>query len=100
MLLLEHVLWPPVRREHALLPRLRLEHALFFRRLRLGTARFGAEEFQPVEEALAAIELGCWRRSIALALGFFRPRRRAAHLPRRGAPHHPGPHPQQPTTPP
>src|SRR5258708_26292176 len=76
---LEYALLPVLRLEHALLPRPRLEHALL-RRLRLGEARFGAAEFQPVEEAPAAIELGCWRRSIALALGFFRPRRRAANL--------------------
>src|SRR5260221_6774800 len=79
---LEYALLPVLRLEHALLPRPRLEHALL-RRLRLGEARFGAAEFQPVEEAPAATGLGCWRRSIALALGFFRPRRRAAHLLRR-----------------
>src|SRR5258708_30635201 len=76
---LEYALLPVLRLEHALLRRPRLEHALL-RRLRLGGARFGAAEFQPVEEAPAALELGCWRRSIALGLGFFRPRRRAANL--------------------
>src|SRR5258708_21427911 len=76
---LEYALLPVLRLEHALLRRPRLEHALL-RRLRLGGARFGAAEFQPVEEAPAALELGCWRRSIALALGFFRPRRRATDL--------------------
>src|SRR5258708_26984737 len=76
---LEYALLPVLRLEHALLPRPRLEHALL-RRLRLGEARFGAAEFQRVEEARAATGLGCWRRSIALALGFFRPRRRAANL--------------------
>ena len=76
---LEHALLPAPRLEHALVSRLRLEHGLL-RRLRLGDARFGAAEFQPVEEAPAATGLGCWRRSIALALGFFRPRHRAANL--------------------
>src|SRR6516164_4391554 len=70
---LEHALFPAVRLEHALLPRLRLEHVLFFPRPRLGT-----EEFQPVEEAPAAIELGRGGFGITCALGFFRPRRRAA----------------------
>src|SRR5258708_20855531 len=87
---LEHALLPALRLEHALLPRPRLEHALL-RSLRLGGARFGAAEFQPVEEAPAALELGCWRRSIALALGFFRPRRRATHLLGGAAANIPGP---------
>src|SRR6201997_1551443 len=76
---LEYALLPVPRLEHALVPRLRLEHRLL-RRLRLRGARFGAAEFQQVKEAPAATGLGCWRRSIAIALGFFRPRYRAANL--------------------
>ena len=57
------------RLEHALLPRLRLEGL-----------RLGAAEFQPVEEAPAAIEPGRGGCGIVCALGFFRPRRCAANL--------------------
>jgi len=67
------------RLEHALLPRLRLEHALL-RCLRLGGARFGAAEFQPVEEAPAAFELARGGGGIVCAPGFFRPRRCATNL--------------------
>src|SRR5262245_65965471 len=52
------------RLEHALLPRLRLEGL-----------RLGAAEFQPVEEAPAALELGRGGCGIACVLGFFRPQR-------------------------